>query len=451
MKVQSNRVVHQTFVEKIIAQLHKYAYAETLFLVGSYLFIGYMIDEKNVCMVGKDIPYLIILLTIITLFHGFESGILAMSIIAFALWFFYPIFDYKAFLVPLMMTLIFSEFHYFWTRKIKAAELLSNYRETKLNELSRAFYSLKISHDQLEKNYVVKPMSIRNSIEYIIHENQKIESDMSDEIRDNIYYNSFLRLLKKSFNVSNALVLHRLDEAKDFDAQNGSVAKDDLVDAIAIEVLFKDYLIDKAINRKTPIYVSNEAGDPSYTADNNSLFMAAIPVIQENVVVAVLAIKSMPFMAFNRENLTSIAILLEYFAIEVRNQDVLRMSDRVSLLPSKTYRFEYARLSYLYNKFNVNSINLVLRVESELQATRLHEKIDKMLRALDMVTLVSQEKYYYIVLMFPLHDKAAAMGFLNRLLSYSLKDEKDKEFDYMTFDLSQTALLNSYLRDDYGR
>ncbi|MDQ7066885.1 MAG: hypothetical protein Q9M40_02155 [Sulfurimonas sp.] len=97
------------------------------------------------------------------------------------MWLLYPVFAYIEFLVALMMTLIFSEFHYYWGQKIKQAEIQANYRGAKLDELSKAFYTLKISHDQLEKNYVVKPMSIRNSIEYIINQKETIDAD--DTIR----------------------------------------------------------------------------------------------------------------------------------------------------------------------------------------------------------------------------------------------------------------------------
>ncbi len=91
---------------------------------------------------------------------------------------------------------------------------------------------------------------------------------------------------------------------------------------------------------------------------------------------------------------------------------------------------------------------LVLRITSELNAVRIYEKVLKMLRSLDMVAMVEENNLYYITLMFPLHDKAAALGYFNRLLG-SL-DDKDKSFDYMTFNLSQTKLLNKYLREDYS-
>jgi len=88
-------------------------------------------------------------------------------------------------------------------------------------------------------------------------------------------------------------------------------------------------------------------------------------------------------------------------------------------------------------------------LNNELQAVRIYEKNQKLLRSLDLVAMVEENGLYYICLMFPLHDQAAALGYLNRLLN-NIDEEKDKDFHYMTFNLSQTALLNKYLREDYN-
>ncbi|MDF1883902.1 hypothetical protein JHD49_08135 [Sulfurimonas sp. SAG-AH-194-C21] len=451
MEVKSGRVKEKTRIESLLKLLHTYAYTETLIMITMYLCIGYLIDSTDICMLNTEVSFILILLAIITLFHGFENGILALSILAIAMGVFYPVFLYIEFLVALMMTLIFSEFHYYWTQKIKTAEIQAKYRGAKLDELSKAFYTLKISHDQLEKNYVIKPMSIRNSIEYII--NQKISIDEDDSIVDKQeeYYNNFLTLLEKSFNVNSALIIHKKnidDENAYLDESNSLFSYTALCEKRTPQVILEDFLVDKAIGRKTPIYISDDFGEPTVTNDINSLYLAAIPALESNKIKSVLVIERMPFMSFNRENLTSIAILLEYFSIEISKKDLLSKENELTLVEDEAFAYEFERMKYLYKKFDVNSIILVLRIDNELQATRVYERILKMLRSLDMVTLVTNKGYFYITLLFPLHDKAAALGYLNRLL-FTLEEEKDKKFNYMTFDLSRTELLNKYYAEDY--
>lgn len=450
MKVKHNRVQERSALESVLKLVHDYAYAETIIILAGYLFIGYLIDPKDICLLNGDISYILILLSVITLFHGFENGILSVGVIALAMWLFYPSFQYIEFLFALMMTMIFSEFHYYWTKKITAAEINADYRGVKLEELSKAFYTLKISHDQLEKNYVIKPMSIRNSIEQIVNKHTEIDEEFSVKERDREYYRHFLKLLEKSFNVQSAVIIYK-DDADDalLSEKTAHLVYSEDVLQENVEKLFKNILVDKAVSRMTPIYISDTTGEPTVVSDVYGEYLAALPAVQENKVVSVLVIKKMPFMAFNRENLTAISILLEYFAIEIRHKDVLLNYDEINIIKDEAFRFEYARLKHLYKKYGVESILLVLRINNELQATRLYEKIIKMLRSLDMVTIVKENEFYYIVLMFPLHDKAAALGYLNRLLSF-LDEEKDKKLNYMTFSLSQTELLNKYLREDYG-
>ncbi|MDF1878377.1 hypothetical protein JHD46_01845 [Sulfurimonas sp. SAG-AH-194-C20] len=451
MEVESGRVKEKSKLESLLKILHEYAYMETIVMVTIYLSIGYLIDNKDICMLNTDVSFILILLSVITLFHGFENGILALSVLAIAMWLFYPIFAYIEFLVALMMTLIFSEFHYYWTQKIKTAEIQANYRGAKLDELSKAFYTLKISHDQLEKNYVIKPMSIRNSIEYIINQKTSIDEDDTIENKQEEYYNRFIGLLEKSFNVNSALIIHRKfsdDESSYLLEDNSTFSYGTLAEKRTAQVILEDYLVDKAISRKTAIYISDDLGEPTVTNDINSLYLAAIPALENNKIVSVLVIERMPFMSFNRENLTSISILLEYFSIEISKKDLLAKENELTLVKDEPFQYEFERMKYLYKKFEVNSIILVLRIDNELQATRVYEKVQKMLRSLDMVTLVRNQGFYYITLLFPLHDKAAALGYLNRLL-FTLEEAKDKKFNYMTFDLSKTELLNKYYAEDY--
>jgi cell division protein ZapA (FtsZ GTPase activity inhibitor) len=451
MAQKHNRVKARTAIDNFLKLVHDYAYAETLIIVAVYLGIGYLMDPKDICMLNSDISYILILLAIITLFHGFENGMLTVAILALFMWLFYDVFAYIEFLVALLMTMIFSEFHYYWTGKINDAEIEANYRGSKLDELSKAFYTLKISHDQLEKNYVVKPMSIRNSIELIINNNEKIKKDETIDDKTREYYTNFLSLLAKSFNVQSSIIIYKDNDSNSelFNAKTTNVVFGAYTETIDMKDLFRDYLIDEAVNRKTAIYISDKMGEPTTVTDRNSDFLCVLPALQENKLVSILIIKKMPFMSFNRENLTSVSILLDYFAIEVRNRNLLYLTDEMAIVKDIMFRFEYARLKNLYKKYNTESMILVLKTESELQSIQVYEKIEKMLRSLDMVTKIKEKRNYFILIMFPLHDKAAAEGFHKRLVS-TMKEDRDKNMESATFSMSQTGLINKYLREDYG-
>ncbi|QOP40342.1 PelD GGDEF domain-containing protein [Sulfurimonas marina] len=453
MAKHTQRVQEKSTQDLLREYIHKYAYIETLILVTLYVAIGYLINSGDPCLLSYKVPYLVILLAIITLFHGFENGVFAVSIISLAIWVFYPSFQYVDFLIALLMTLIFSQFHYFWNSRIKEAEVESSYKSDKLSELSRAFYTLKISHDQLEKNYVIKPMSIRNSINHIVHTNEMILLDDTIENKAYEYNNNFLKLIEKSFSMQSGLILYLKNNATDmsFNKDTVELITINIKETLEVEKLLQNYLVDKAIARKSPVYVSDESGEPSiFNEELENKYIGAIPAVINGKVVSVLVIEKMPFMFFNRENLTSITILHEYFSIENRKAALSKSLEGFELLEDKDFKFEIARLKDLNNNFKVNSVILVLRIDNELQTARVYQKVERMLRALDMITLVHNEDYYYITLLLPLHDKAAAQGLLKRLQS-TLEDEKDKDFEYMSFDMTQLPLLSKYYREDYGK
>ncbi len=452
MASSKKRVQAKSILTSIREYIQKYAYIETLIIVTLYLAVGFVINSNDICLLGYKVPYLVILLAVITLFHGFENGIFAVSVISLAIWAFYPSFQYVDFLIALLMTLIFSQFHYYWTSRIREAEVDSSYKSDKLSELSRAFYTLKISHDQLEKNYVIKPMSIRNSINHIIAANEKILLDENIKDKERAYNKNFLELIEKSFSMQSGLILY-LKENKPhqtFNEENTDLISINIQESLNIEKIFKNYLVDKAIARKSPVYVSDEYGEPStFSDETDNKYIAAIPAVLNGKVVSILVIEKMPFMFFNRENLTSITILHEYFSIENKKSSMSISLKGFELLEDKDFKFEIARLQNLNKNFKVNSVILVLRIDNELQTARVYQKVESMLRSLDMIALVHNDDYFYITLLLPLHDKAAAAGFLKRVQN-NLTQEKDQNFEHMSFDMNDLPLLSKYYREDYG-
>ncbi|SFV58397.1 Extracellular Matrix protein PelD [hydrothermal vent metagenome] len=453
MSTKSQRSKEKTKLDTFSKIVHKYAYAETLALVSLFLLIGYFVDPKDMCLLNADIPYVIIILTVIILFHGFESGVLALSIISLMMWFFYPTFHYIDFLIFLLITLLLSQFHYYWNVRLRQAEVDAEYKSQKLTELSRAFYSLKISHDQLEKNYVVKPMSIRNAIKYILNLNDQLIHD--EEVLDKqkaLHYN-LLELLEKSFNLKVGHIIYYKEDAHnnpdhEFTQEYLAFTSIGTDEKVELESMLEDYIVDKSIARKTPAYISDEAGEPNAINKEQSKYLAAIPAIINKKIVSILVIEKMPFMFFNREYLTSATIIHEYFALETHKSMELSHFHKLELIDNKEFQFEIFRMKKLYTQYKVNSVLLVLRTMSDLRTARLMDHLERMLRSLDMLHLVHFQKHYFITILLPMNDKASAAGLLGRFLN-TLEDEKDKEFDHMIFDMQQLDLLNKYYRDDY--
>ncbi len=402
---------------KLRIAVSKYALLETAFVIFGFILLGYWIEAKDPLLIEYEISYAIIVLAVITLFHGSSNGIFAIFLLAVSMKYFYTEFPIEIFLKLLVLTLVFGEFHHFWNRKISQNSSKNAYLNKKLDELSNAFYTLKISHDQLEKNYVFKPMSIRNSIRQL----------KEAYVRNQDYYKNFLLLLKKSFNVSDAEI-RTVRKGKVYSIQDKHFKR---------EVDSKDPMIQMALVKKTPIYVSSEE------VENNSAYLAVVPVVSENKVLALLLIKDMPFMSFNKDNLISISIIISYFLDELQKWKILG-NEKKHALEDDTFYYELMRLEKIHKEFRVNSTVLVIRSSDKLLGHLILEKAEENLRSLDMISAHEYEDKEVISILFPFADQASAQGFLTRLFKLLKLDEEEPAIEHSFFDISELQIFRAY-------
>ncbi len=411
------------FTRKFRLAITKYAYLETFIVSSLAILIGYMFDPSDPLLIKYEVIYIILVLAIITLFHGMSNGLFALLILSVYMKLFYDVFPTREFLHMLMLTLILGEFHYFWNRKLIQNSSKNAYLRIKLDELSNAFYTLKISHDQLEKNYVFKPMSLRNSIRLIKDAYSKEED----------YYTEFMTLLEKSFNVSKAQLCYVLkDRLYNVSDKTASQA-----------VGSGDPMVEMAMVRQSPIYVSSQE------VQNNSRYLAVIPAVSDDRVKGMLLIKKMPFLSFNKDTLITISVLIAYFLDELEKWKMIKLEKAPSTMLNDDFAFELKRLHKLYADYEIESTVLVIKTEDELLSHLILEMIQKNLRSLDLFSSHRSFDTYVIGVLFPFADDASAQGFLNRLLLLLKLQTEDERIEVSFFNISQIEIIQRYAEIDY--
>ena len=406
------------FTNKYRLFLNKYSFLETFVILSGFIFVGYLIDNKDPILLNYEIVYIAFILIIVTLFHGIANGLFSLFFLALVMKYFYPIFPTEPFLNISIVVLILGEFHYFWNKKILQNSSKNAYLRNKLDELSNAFYTLKISHDQLEKNYVFKPMSLRNSIRVLKDSYESGEN----------YNKEFLTLLQKSFSVSEA-ELYIANDSKLY-LWNDTNFENSLD--------IQDSMLEMALEKKSPIYVSSDE------VENNSEYLAVIPGVSNTRVKGVLLIKKMPFLSFNKDTLITISVLISYFLDELEKWDTIELSRKKNNFIDASYQFELDRLSRLYKDFDVESTVLVIKTKDELLAHLIEEKLVKSLRSLDISTAYKSEEFNVISVLFPFADDASARGFLVRLFKLLKLQEDDERISFSFFDISKLEIINRY-------
>ncbi|SFV53833.1 Extracellular Matrix protein PelD [hydrothermal vent metagenome] len=400
----------------------KYAYLETMAIIGSYIGVGYLINPKDILMLDSEFSFVTILLAIVTLFHGMSSGVFALVLLGTTMKLGYEEFNYMYFLRESVLMLIFGEFHYYWTRTIKQHAIEDKFTRQKLSELSKAFYMLKISHDQIEKSYVVKPMSIRNSILTI---KEKFDIDNPE-----IFYQEFLMLLQKTLNIERAFLLSVEDEESM--TMMAQTDKD--------EIFYKDDLIvQDAMIKKKPIYISS---DDLY---NGSRYLAAIPVVMEDRLIGLFIISKMPFMSFNKDNLISATILISYMFDELYKLRILNHIDDFLYRFQDNFRFEVYRLYNLNQKFKIESTILIFKSYDKVKTHMLHELVGSNLRSLDLMSYLTTENFDAVAILFPLADRSSVKGFVNRIYNNMHIDSSTLDIEQSSFSISELDTIKLYL------
>ncbi len=403
--------------------LFRYIYLETAILVAIYIAIGSSINPNDICMLQTQFAPTLFL-AIITLFHGLGAGLLAMALLGVFMKFSYPHFDYIYFLKELVLVLIFGEFQFLWNRKIENFATELKYTKERLHELSDAFYTLKLSHDQIERSYVIKPMSLRNSLVKIREEFAKNGDSFNP-------FDKFLTILSKTIDLESAFISEQKDDGRfKILAQIGENPKID----------FKDLLIETVRVKKMPIYVSMSS---KY---NSSNYLAVIPAIVSEKIKGLLVIEKMPFMSFNKDNLSSSAILLNYIFDEVYRVEIIREMGSFLEDYSIDFRFEVYRLQNIKRLYSMDSSVLLLKVKDALKYKLLLNAIKEHIRTLDTLSTVEKGNFYIIAVLFIFADKSSMEGFMERIRAYIKIEQGDLDITQVVFSIEEVSLIENFSR-----
>ncbi len=308
--------------------------------------INFLLDRENLLYYKESFNIYLYLMAIISLYYGVIYG-LEFYILYFGAEFliyhtlnYYNIAHYFGFLF------IFSEFMYFWNKKIKTVESENGYLKDRIEEISSSYYLLKISHDELEKAYILKPFSIRESLREI---RELIKRDKNQA------YNNFSMLLKKLFKLEKASLYIKTPDDRYILAHH-----------IGEKVPFieNDPLLEDAFENHNMTYVIN-------LGESKSKYLAVLPVLSlQNELKGVLLIKEMPFFNLTKDNLIIISLFLTYFINSLQITKKYRFP-----FPDPFINSEIEKLIFLSKKYNIESYIVIYKIEDEMQRLQIKENL----------------------------------------------------------------------------
>ncbi len=398
-------------------------YTESFIVSTLFIFAGYLLNIHDPCFLESKLNISLFFITILTLFFGWGGLLPFLVIYTLAMNIFYDKFDLYHILELTLLGLVLYLFQYVWHTKTKEQKVKEEYLNQKLNENTNAFYTLKASYDKLEKTYITKPFSLKDSLQKIIN----LVNNSDKEIE-------FLKLLSQIYQVKKSIIVtyekskdtrvYSLDQNNNFDEN--------------------DPLIKRAIQEKAPVYI--DFNDDS----NQTKYLIVIPVSLENQKkISLLIIEDILFTSFNKDTLLEISVIFTYFLQSLDKKNFMDLNNCTRPYLSDNFAFELCKLKDIEKIYNIPSSVITFKSSSHDYIQRLLDIIKKEKRAIDMIqTLKVDNMNYAIIILFPFSNRSSVEGFFTRLKDSLHKDKEllrhigSKDFIYKIGDIKKNRLEN---------
>jgi len=366
-----------------------------------YLTFGFLYNKNDPLLISLDINFLLILLTTITLFHGLNAGLFLIILFSGIMYIFYKPFPFNLFVENLIIVLICGEFQFFYKRTINKLKEKNSFFMSKFNQLRNSFYLLKLSHDQLEKSFLLKPVSLRSILLDIRNLSVWDEEESLEKLLD---------LMSKNFGIKSAgffIVKDNLYLPKGFIGDS-------------FEINRFNVLLNKAIEEQNAVYLSEE-----FENIKNYEYIAVIPAINcEEIVIGVFIIRNIQFLSFSRENMLTISIIMSIYSDYLTHNKILEQFGVVSnfIIFDPEFNYEVLRLYHLKSRFNIESCFVIFKYKDSLSISKddFFNFIKDNIRSVDLSNIV-KNSIVVLLSMVPFEGARSFQIRINELIAEKLK------------------------------
>ena len=364
-------------------------------LASSYFF------DKKFFLFDKSFNYHYVIVMIIALYYGLASGFFLATLLSFAGFALYGIFPFYFFIHAVLIALIAGEFNFYFKIHLDELEAEVAYLEDKLKQIGKATIFTKLSHDNLEKNYLSKPYTLRRIV---------ISLSKREKIED------FLKFLANQFHIDKFALVYK-ERVYFYNLDN---------------IDFDDELIEY-MKKKEEIVYTNE----------KSKYLAVIPIDNvDNFIV----IKEMPFIHFNIENLMAIQFSTEYFFLKLKEKEILKEfkgSKYCEYFSCKSVA-EIYRLIELHKKSNTHS-SIVLFDIDKFHSEKFENFLNRSLRVLDFFDVVKFKDSNLFLVVLPFTSKEGGLFFVERVLA--TLEFVDRKTLYQIYEVDSFEKIKTLIED----
>lgn len=380
---------------------------ETLLLTIIVIAASFLTSRHDPFRLGEGFPWPVLAPLLAGLRYGFAysfaSALLILAVLGVAInqeWQASPGFPLSWSIGVLLIAMVAGEFRDMWGRRLHRLEGAYQYRAERLEEFTRSYQLLRLSHDRLEQTVANSGLSLREGIMHL-----QSRMDSIDGLTDA----SLQRLIEF------------LAEYCSFTQARIVGIRGDKLDPGQVQAFIGDRF---PVDETDPVIGSAlESGElaavnlvKEHALDQNAL-LAAIPLADSTGEIhALLLIRSMPFFAFHESNLKLLAVLVAHGVDHLRFGTARSSAGR--------FMASFERVHQDFQRFGLDATLVRLSGEAA-EVVRCHDALRSSVRAIDLTCLAREADRSVIWILLPLTDAASARAWMQRAdaISPSLTSE----------------------------
>jgi hypothetical protein len=373
---------------------------ETLALTAIVLIASFITHRADPFRLGMGFPWPILAPLLAGLRYGFVHGFVSALLILAALgisinqqWQAAPEFPLGWGIGVVIVAMVTGEFRDMWGRRLHRLEGAYQYRAERLEEFTRNYQLLRLSHDRLEQTVANSGFSLREGIMHLQTALGAIDGASgltSASLQKLIEFVAGYGALTQACVVG--IQADRIDPTRILAHVGERFVVDD-TDPVLVTALESGELA--AVNDATGIAPAHRS------------LLAAIPLSDSTGDIhAMLLVKSMPFFAFHENNLKLIAVLVAH------GVDHLRFGAAVSSIARFIAAFERVHRDYLAFKLDATLLQVSGAAADVLAA---YDKLHSSVRAIDLICLARENDEPVVWILLPLTDTVNARAWMQRV------------------------------------
>ncbi|WP_150912070.1 PelD GGDEF domain-containing protein [Marinobacter halotolerans] len=379
---------------------------ETLLITGFFLAFNIWYRPEDPFYLNGNFPWTALGALLVGLRYGFFMALVSALILIAALGLHLRLgmtaetgFPYVWTIGVLGVSLLAGEFRDYWERQRQRLEASNEYRGSRLEEFTRNYYLLKVSHDRLEQQLAGSSSSLREALRRLY-----AQIDESGETGLNRQSAALMLQLLMRYGQLQIAGIYAVTDGRPEAEPLATLGRFRKVNP-------RDPLLQHALTERKLVSVQTEFRKRMDELDTDLL--AVIPLIDsQDRFIGLCVIEAMPFFSFEARSLRLLAILAGHMADIVHEQTDASAGDTPDW---RALRRHLARVGRDAETFSLPAAMAGLSLPDDQTGALVADFIQKIRRWLDVIAEHTFQGRRQIVILMPLTDELGLAGYLQRL------------------------------------